>query len=276
MTERTFINSVVGTYKRQNARAIGDMKVLLYKELEDFTVTKDGNVSGSAATKEKLTRLRNRISIMFGESGFGDGLAGVTRSFEKVLDYQSTLFESYGYDIYGADDLVKLDVMRESTYDEFNTTRSTVTDSIRKALTEAQLGKISYDDMAGKIDGALGTARGWGYTIGKTAMMSTAQEARNQLGKALGVKYWIYDGGIRKNTRPFCYAILKGRDPNSNGALPDRRDSKEFAAWFAGLKAHSNSWTVEEIGKLNNGMLDNVMRNRGGYNCGHTWRPVAI
>lgn len=75
--------------------------------------------------------------------------------------------------------------------------------------------------------------------------------------KDVGFTKFEYLGPLDKVTRDFCLHVLEGEADGVD--IPTRPDP---------------IYTIDEIGRMDNGQMGDVMANCGGYNCRHQWRPV--
>lgn len=78
-------------------------------------------------------------------------------------------------------------------------------------------------------------------------MLNSIDQAASLAGAAEtgGEVYYLYIGPVDQRTRPTCRI------------------------------ASDKAWTAQQIAKLDNGQIANVLLNRGGWNCRHHWQPAS-
>lgn len=91
--------------------------------------------------------------------------------------------------------------------------------------------------------------------------------ARIEETQSAPLRYRFY-GPDDKLERPFCHALHTGRGI-------DRHDGKRHLFAPASTAADA-SYTRDDIGKMSNGQLPNVMLTGGGYRCRHQWIVASL
>ncbi len=211
-----------------------------------------------AANKTILENLRQRVKARVYGASYVDPVNDITKSFETALEYQRRLFESLGYDeVYdiSTQDLTRLNIASRTPMAELGGAKQVVTKEIRGAFDDALFGRATLTDLSNTIDAKLNKLNAWGYTIASTGVSGFDRTATAEFADELGIEWFRYTGVKDKKNRPFCAALLSGKNPNTGAE-------------------HANIWHIDEIKNLDNGHKLEAMIYGGGYNCRHIWQPV--
>lgn len=213
--------------------------------------------------------------------------------YTEIVNQVKSTYQGLGYVLppidYSIDTLQAVNTLNSLQYDYLGGRSRLVGGAARQTILDTVLGDQPKRKTARALERILQKkvgerARGYSQTIIRSSASVTGQGVANRVAEAVGVEYWEYEGRIDKNTRPFCYAILKGKDPNSNGPIPYSQESSNFKAWYAGLKKlpmHKGSdgkfyIHISVIRKMDNKQMPNVEVTRGGYNCTHEWLAAPV
>ena len=146
---------------------------------------------------------------------------------------------------------------------------------IRKAVSTGG----SYNSLSKQLtDFIVNNESGEGQLLRYTKQIST--DALNQfsgqytqlISSDLGFEWFRYSGSNIETSRPFCLACTDRKFFHIS-ELP-----KVLRGEFDDFKKYQGKMNPKT--KLPTGMIpgtdvNNFMTNRGGYNCGHQWRPVT-
>jgi len=233
---------------RTSGKARRRMAAYLLSELQKLDKAKNPEVRArnlQTMTKSVLTKL-----TAAGYDQIADELATYHRQTEETRkDY---------YDEFGVSpddiDLSRLDTIRKQAVNNVYTGKLLLAADLKGLLKKYESGKMDFKAVTNQIQQSLNTAQNRAFTIANTSIAACDRATNYAIGEESGVESWTYMGGIIKQTRPFCRAIMEGRNPNTG-------------------EAHQNKWKTKEIRELDNGQGLPVMENAGGYNCRHSWVP---
>ncbi len=222
----------------------------------------EGRAQASVKNRRELLRIANRIKRVAKELGAAEVVDEFVRGFDGSLVY----FERSLQQISETLDVPLTPVRDAETLATLNGVKLATGQSVDKAIgvmiAEAQrsllmsVGVIEFGDLVERLAKTFGRGLAEAETLAATALSvflrTNADLQMQHLEESfpgLQIRY-VYLGPDDKFTRPFCDELL------------DRTAKKAM--------------TREEIAKLDNGQLPDVMVTCGGFNCRHSWVMDAL
>lgn len=114
-------------------------------------------------------------------------------------------------------------------------------------LTQSLKQGVNSKDILDRVKKTLQTSEDRARTVVETATRGFDRASTIVAFQKSGITHFVYDG-TSTNVRPFCEDLLK-------------------------RTARGESWTLEQIEKMDNGQGLNVLISCGGWNCRHRWKP---
>ena len=267
------------------------LKSDIYAQLQGALLDDNGSLANIAANRRILKKTLNQVAkvnvretIAFRE---------IVKRYDEYLIGKQALMTELGYDDLNVETLKNVElvrIMQNWTMNEVGGKSEIMTADIKKTFNKSIFGVQTIDKLVdtigGKWDSNAGAYKGGllakykshAFTVANTGLMMTDRAVGEAVALQHGVE-WFEPSGVTNDgiIRPFCYAVMHMKDPNSNGKIPYSRKAKNYPKWYSGLKDLPNEdgyvhYSV--IQRLNNGQIKNVMLSFGGYNCRHGWNEA--
>jgi len=292
VTTKQYIDSLSHLIDGVLLTELGQLKTTLFAEMAEMDFSSDGKLTKSGYNQGIVKEIENRIISKTTQAK----MKKILREFGELMTLNSEMYEELGYDVNekAIRDLGAVKVVQDWTMTELGGRSKLLTANIKKAFHKSIFGNQStmalIETIGGKWDyetesyrgGELAKFKSQAFTIANTGLVIADRKISNAMANDMGIEWFRPRGPSKeKIIRPFCYAVMALKDPNSNGKLPYSQSSKGFGAWFAGLKDLENEdgyLHIETIKRLKNsqkGMSD-TLASFGGWNCRHTFRPARF
>jgi len=285
--ENNYFDAILTQFEENMHNVIDKYDGAMLLELDKLSVTSSGTLIDNISNRSKVKDILDNLKKQLNKAGYGNQFDSIINRYSKINTYQREIFGSLGYrGLYGINDLYKVEAVFEYSYEDLtpaekvgrsvinqskiNTTK--ISNRMRGLFSEAFFGSLKFNQLRESLVNNTNTLEQWSYAVANTGVMAVDSAIHNTVADELGLEYREYVGGIWVNTRPFCYAILKGSNPNTNGVMPKTRKDKDFGSWLKGCEKHINYWHIDEIALLDNEQgekMKNVLLNAGGWNCHH-------
>jgi hypothetical protein len=243
---------------------------------------KDGKIKIAASNMRVLAKLRMQLQKVLLNATYTKGMKEYVRSFDKVTQLQNEYFLSVEKN-FRAPKLAK-EIKNQAIEGVVTSLTETglnanIVDKVHNLMRQASTSGGSISTLSKQLtDFIVNNETGEGQLQKYTKQITT--DALNQysgqytqiISSDLGYEWHRYSGSNLETSRPFCLActdrkffhvcelpkVLRGEFPEF-----DKYDGK-----------------INKKSELPEGMIpgtdaSNFMVNRGGYNCGHQWRPVS-
>lgn len=253
-------------------------KVLL--QLKELDLSGD-SVKATAKNMKIVGGIKNQLNKLILNPKYTAAVKNYAHTFNQISKLQNKYFSSvenkFSPPALGREmeKLAVQGVVKSLTSGIDTNISEGIADILRKGVSTAK----SYTDLQGQLDAFItGTNGSDGQLLRYTKQIAT--DAINQfsgeytqlISNDLGYEWFRYSGSNIATTRPWCLAcrdrmffhiselaeVIKGNFPEfekHGGKIYDK----------TGLPS----------GMIEGTDLSNFMVNRGGYNCGHQWRPVS-
>lgn len=275
----SLITSAVDNFNRNipdvQRRMLTDV-LLLAKRLD----TKDDKIRIAGSNLRLLSELRGKLQKILLNPDYVKSVKEYAGSFEKVTDIQHRYFGELEK-TFKPPKLAK-EIRRQAVQGVVNQLTETglnanVVDKIGELMRKAATSGGSYSTLTKQLtDFIVNNESGDGQLLRYTKQIST--DALNQfsgqytqiISSDLGYEWYRYSGSNIETSRPFCLACTD-RKWFHISELPDviRGEFEEFKKRGGRI----NTKTELPEGMIPGTDVSNFMTNRGGYNCGHQWRP---
>jgi hypothetical protein len=272
-TVEGFNNSIPGIQKKML-----DELLLLTKKLD----IKGENISISGSNIKLLAQLQSKLQNIILNPEYIEKVKNYVFSFNQVVSLQHDYFTEITDKFKPpklASELKKQAVSGVINNLTENGLNANIIDKVKEILRKSITTGGSYASLNQSLtDFIINNKSGDGHLIKYTKQITT--DALNQfsgqytqiISSDLGYEWFRYSGSNIETTRPFCLACTD-RKYFHISELPNVLKGKfeEFIKYGGTV----NPKTDLPYGFIPNTDVSNFMINRGGYNCGHQWRPVS-
>jgi hypothetical protein len=256
---------------------LDDIK-LLTKQLD----TKGDTIKLAGSNLKLLNQLKGRLQKILLNPEYVNSVKDYIKNFNEVIKLQNNYFSEVEKK-FKPPKLAK-EIRKQAVESVVNSLTENglnanivdkVQDLLRRGITTAG----SYNSLNNQLtDFLINNDSGEGQLLRYTKQIST--DALNQfsgqytqlISSDLGFEWFRYSGSNIETTRPFCEACTE-RKYFHISELPKvlRGDFIEFSKYDGKI----NSKTNLPDGMIPGTDVTNFQTYRGGYNCGHQWRPVS-
>jgi hypothetical protein len=255
-----------------------DDLLLLTKKLN----TKGDTIEIGAANLRLLSNVKSKLQrILLNEKYIGS-VKGYIGNFDKVIDLQNKYFRSLE-STFQPPQLVR-EIKKQAIESVVNSLtenglNANIVDRIHDILRKATTAGGSYATLTKQLtDFITSNQSGEGQLLRYTKQITT--DALNQFSGQytqlvtadLGFEWYRYSGSNIETSRPFCLACTDRKFFHIS-QLP--RVLKGDFDEFREREGKINRKTDLPEGMISGTDVSNFMTNRGGYNCGHQWRPLS-
>lgn len=217
-------------------------------------------------------------------------LTETANRYSDIADFQRNMFADLGYLIppmnLDANTLSAVSDIARIEQEFVGGQSKLLTSTAKNVILRQVLGQdISKKDavkaIAKSIDSLSNRAFADADTMLTTSINMIGRGVSERISTAVGVEWYkVPTRPLDRATRPFCEAVIRGKNPNSNGKIPYSQDSPNFQAWFSGLKplaTYQDGYIhVTVINALNNEQMPNCLITFGGYRCRHEWQAATM
>jgi hypothetical protein len=268
-----FNNTIPGIQKKML-----DELLLLTKKLD----IKGENIAISGANIKLLTQLQSKLQNIILNPNYVNGVKEYVNSFNDVVNIQHDYFTEITEKFKPpklSSELKKQAIIGVVNNLTENGLNANVIDKVKDILRKSITTGGSYSSLSQSLTNfIIDNKSGEGQLVKYTKQITT--DALNQfsgqytqlISSDLGYEWFRYSGSNIETTRPFCLACTE-RKYFHISELPNVLKGKfqEFVKYNGAV----NPKTDLPYGFIPNTDVSNFMINRGGYNCGHQWRPVS-
>lgn len=281
---KALISLISSTVDKFNSNVPGIQKqmlndiLLLIKQLD----TRGDGIKVVGANLKLLTQVQSRLQKILLNPEYVKSVKDYIGSFNDVTKFQNEYFreiESKFKPPKLAGEIRKQAISSVVNQLTENGMNANVVDKVQDILRKAVTTGGSYSTLSKQLtDFLIDNKSGDGQLVKYTKQITT--DALNQfsgqytqlISSDLGLEWFRYSGSNIETSRPFCLACTDRKFFHiSQMPAVLKGDFEEFRK-FEG--------TINKKTELPEGMIpgtdvSNFMTNRGGYNCGHQWRPCS-
>jgi hypothetical protein len=254
-----FVTASVSAYEHRLDQLVAIATARTVAELSRrLTVDKNGEIEGTAANRRVLRSVDDIFTSELEDAGFtslnrayAGQFAGQLPFLDQILDKISDSLKTAlpdVRDVIRAQEQKTLTAQQASTVDSLEAVAQAVAAGAKRQAMFGFAG-LKVADLADTLSKALAKTTAQAETIADTAMVMFYRTATAQAFDAIEkdlpqmeVRY-EYEGPDDDLTRPFCDRLLQA----------------------------AKTYTKEEIGRMNNHQLPDVLLTCGGWNCRHQW-----
>jgi len=277
----SLIQNTVDQFNKQIPGLQTNVLNQLLKEINSLD-TKDGRIKIAGSNLRAIASIKGKLQKLILSPEYLSSVGSYTTAFNEVTRLQNDYFNSVSQK-FSPPKLTK--EIKKQAMDAVLTSltqsgidANVITPAIeifRKAVTGGA-GAFSLQkqitDLLTENETGPGQLQRYATQITTDALNQFSGQYTQIISNDLGFEWFRYSGSNIETTRPFCLActdrkyfhiselpeILKGNFPEF-----DKYDGK------------INKKTGLPTGMIPGTDVSNFMTNRGGYNCGHQWRPVS-
>jgi len=277
----SLINEAVEKFNKQvpgiQKQMLDDLQLLVQK-LE----VKDGKIKIATSNLKILSQIKSRLDKILLSPEYIKSVKGYLGNFNDVVKLQNEYFNSVAKKFTPPKltaEIKKQAIESVAKSLTENGLHANITDKVRDMMRKAVTGGASYSTLNKQLtDFLINNETGEGQLLRYTKQITT--DALNQfsgqytqiVSADLGFEWFRYSGSNIETTRPFCLACTD-RKYFHISQLPKVLKG-EFPE-FEEREGKLNKKTGLPEGMIAGTDVTNFMTNRGGYNCGHQWRPVS-
>lgn len=197
-------------------------------------------LSRGLITKADLKGMEDTLTRLFGDSfqGFQQRLF---TSYDDVIALLNEEYDDLGGDIsrryQKMQDVERVSRLQLDSYEA--STRQAIIRTVREGLME----DLSARELTDKLRPLLDKSKHYAKTLAQTQIKRYGRAGKYRKALQAGVEYFFYAGVLRDTTRRFCRICLH------------------------------KIFHISTILRMQNGNLEPVILNCGGWNCIHDWEP---
>jgi len=273
---------------------MGILKSFIFAEMREMAFNSKGKLTNSSINKRSVNRINQQVQNV-NNYNFLE-LQDLVKEFKLLIQTNADMFKELGYDVNlsAMQDIESVRTVQRWAMSELGGKSQLMTDKIKSTFHKSIYGNQStnklIESIGGKWDnnansykgGYLASYKSHAFSIANTGLAIADRKISTAMSEQMGIEWYKPTGPKgEKIIRPFCYAVMNYKNPNSNGKIPYSQNAKNFRAWYVGLKELENvdgyiHYTV--IKKLKNeqkGMSD-TLNTFGGWNCRHQYTPARF
>ena len=243
---------------------------------------KGDNIKIAAANLKILSQVRGRLEKILLNPQYVQSVKDYVKTFDTVMnlqhDYFSEIEKNFKPPKFGKE-IKKQAIQSVVNQLTENGLSANVVDKVGNLIRLATTSGASYSTLNQQLtDFLTNNHSGDGQLLKYTRQITT--DAINQfngqytqiISSDLGYEWFRYSGSNLETSRPFCLACTY-RKYFHISELPEvlKGQFEEFKKF----EGKVNKKTGLPDGMIPGTDVSNFMVNRGGYNCGHQWRPVS-
>lgn len=249
------LDGLITSNQKAMQDAIKELETRIVKMVGELKTGSTGNLLGPKTNLKQAQAIHKDLVKLF-EEKFNRPVRKNVKGWREVADWiEQNLADLDEAAEFTGIDRVLIKQLEEQAILSFVDISNQARDKVANAMYRSIAAQSPFDYLVNEIAGALvGLEDAKGRPLSQYAELYANDGIMNfynalhvALGRAAGLKYYLYVGNVMSTTRDFCR----------------QRVGKVFSA------AEINSWTFDWAGKSGP-----AMTNRGGYNCRHHWQPV--
>jgi hypothetical protein len=259
-------------------RKMLDDILLLVKQLD----IKDDRIKISGNNLRLIAEVKSRLQSILLNKEYQNNVKAYIKNFDEIIRFQNDYFSKLESKFTApklATEIKKQAINSVVNSLTENGLNANIVDKVHDLMRKATTSGGSYSSMNKQLsDFLINNESGDGQLLRYTKQITT--DALNQfsgqytqlVSSDLGFEWFRYSGSNIQTSRPFCLACTD-RKYFHISELPKvlKGDFPEFELYDGRL----NKNTQLPEGMIPGTDVSNFMINRGGYNCGHQWRPVS-
>lgn len=213
-------------------------------------LNKINKLKSVSAKKSALAKLRKDIKANY-KSTVIDEFDKVTKPVQEIRQVEADMLNFLGYAPKDDVQFANIKAIKDYSFKQLGGNAKLVNTKVNRHLSYLQFNKLPVKDIIKNINKDLEANNA--TTLVTTSLSAINRTVASDLATSVGIEWFRYVGANDKLTRPFCKALMTGKNPNKNKQLP----------------VDGKYWHVSWIDKLDNKQIPDVMVNGGGYNCRH-------
>jgi hypothetical protein len=284
MDFKNLINTITAAIDKFNSSVPATQRAMLrevlqlVKELE----TRGDRIKVTAENIRRLASINSKLQRVMLTDNYLSSVKEYLGAYSEVVRLQNEYFLSIEQKFKPPrllNELRKQAIQAVTNQLTENGLNANVVDKVAEMIRKAVSAGGSYNSLSKQLtDFIVNNETGEGQLLRYTKQIST--DALNQfsgqytqlISSDLGFEWFRYSGSNIETTRPFCLACTERKFFHIS-ELPKvlRGEFEEFKKYEGKI----NPKTKLPTGMIPGTDVSNFMTNRGGYNCGHQWRPVT-
>lgn len=254
LLDRTLNKSIVDSQKLLKT-AIRELEKNIISTMSDLKSGRRRGILGTAANLRASQAIHGELVEYF-EDYYGKGARRAVKGYNKVAADIKRYWTGAKAFRYTPLDRDMMQVLAAQSLDEFIQFGDLARERVAKAMYTHVISGLPFGNLVKEMEAVLGTsvdARGgnmarYADLWANDGIMNFEQAVTLKKATDMGIRYFLYQGGVVPTSRPFCVARA--------GGIYTRR---EIAGWS------KMSWK---------GKRGPALIYRGGWNCRHHWIPI--